>query len=67
MNITGGKMSKRSIIIKNSPIGIEQADTIARAVFEDIVSSWNNEDEKAHVQSFIEKYMQTQIETNKSV
>ena len=60
-------MSKRSIIIKNSPIGIEQADTIARAVFEDIVSSWNNEDERRQVQSFMERYTQTQIETNKSV
>lgn len=60
-------MSKRSIIIKNSPIGIEQADTIARAVFEDIVSSWNNEDEIRQVQSFMERYTQTQIEINKSV
>lgn len=60
-------MSKRSIIIKNSPIGIEQADTIARAVFEDIVSSWNNEDERRQVQSFMERYTQTQIEINKSV
>ena len=60
-------MSKRSIIIKNSPIGIEQADTIARAVFEDIVSSWNNEDERRQVQSFMERYTQTQIEKNKSV
>ena len=60
-------MSKRSIIIKNSPIGIEQADTIARAVFEDIVSSWNNEDERRQVQSFMERYTQTHIETNKSV
>lgn len=60
-------MSKRSIIIKNSPIGIEQADTIARAVFEDIVSSWNNEDERIQVQSFMERYTQTQIEINKSV
>lgn len=57
-------MSKRSIIIKNSPIGIEQADTIARAVFEDIVSSWNNEDERRQVQSFMERYTQTQIEIN---
>ena len=60
-------MSKRSIIIRNSPIGIEQADTIARAVFEDIVSSWNNEDERRQVQSFMERYTQTQIEINKSV
>ena len=60
-------MSKRSIIIKNSPIGIEQADTIARAVFEDIVSSWNNEDERRQVQSFMERYTQTQIEINQSV
>ena len=60
-------MSKRSIIIKNSPIGIEQADTIARSVFEDIVSSWNNEDERRQVQSFMERYTQTQIEINKSV
>lgn len=60
-------MSKRSIIIKNSPIGIEQADTIARAVFEDIVSSWNNENERRQVQSFMERYTQTHIETNKSV
>lgn len=60
-------MSKRSVIIKNSPIGIEQADTIARAVFEDIVSSWNNEDERRQVQSFMERYTQTQIEINKSV
>lgn len=60
-------MSKRSIIIKNSPIGIEQADTIARAVFEDIVSSWNNEDERRQVESFMERYTQTQIEINKSV
>ena len=60
-------MSKRSIIIKNSPIGIEQADTIARAVFEDIVSSWNNEDERRQVQSFMERYTQTQIEINKSI
>ena len=60
-------MSKRSIIIKNSPIGIEQADTIARAVFEDIVSSWNNEDERRQVQSFMDRYTQTQIEINKSV
>lgn len=60
-------MSKRSIIIKNSPIGIEQADTIARAVFEGIVSSWNNEDERRQVQSFMERYTQTQIEINKSV
>ena len=60
-------MSKRSFIIKNSPIGIEQADTIARAVFEDIVSSWNNEDERRQVQSFMERYTQTQIEINKSV
>ena len=60
-------MSKRSIIIKNSPIGIEQADTIARAVFEDIVSSWNNEDERRQVQTFMERYTQTQIEINKSV
>ncbi|MBE6879029.1 MAG: hypothetical protein E7488_07690 [Ruminococcaceae bacterium] len=60
-------MSKRSIIIKNSPIGIEQADTIARAVFEDIVLSWNNEDERRQVQSFMERYTQTQIEINKSV
>jgi hypothetical protein len=60
-------MSKRSIIIKNSPIGIEQADTIARAVFEDIVSSWNNEAERRQVQSFMERYTQTQIEINKSV
>ena len=60
-------MSKRSIIIKNSPIGIEQAHTIARAVFEDIVSSWNNEDERRQVQSFMERYTQTQIEINKSV
>ena len=57
-------MSKRSIIIKNSPMGIEQADTIARAVFEDIVSSWNNEDERRQVQSFMERYTQTQIEIN---
>ena len=57
-------MSKRSIIIKNSPIGIEQADTIARAVFEDIVSSWNNENERRQVQSFMERYTQTQIEIN---
>ena len=60
-------MSKRSVIIKNSPIGIEQADTIARAVFEGIVSSWNNEDERRQVQSFMERYTQTQIEINKSV
>ena len=60
-------MSKRSILIKNSPIGIEQADTIARAVFEDIVSSWNNEDERRQVQSFMERYTQTQIEINQSV
>ena len=60
-------MSKRSIIIKNSPMGIEQADTIARAVFEDIVSSWNNEDERRQVQSFMERYTQTQIEINKFV
>ena len=60
-------MSKRSIIIKNYPISIEQADTIARAVFEDIVSSWNNEDERRQVQSFMERYTQTQIEINKSV
>ena len=60
-------MSKRSILIKNSPIGIEQADTIARAVFEDIVSSWNNEDERRQVQTFMERYTQTQIEINKSV
>ena len=57
-------MSKSSIILKNSPIGIEQADTIARAVFEDIVSSWNNEDERRQVQSFMERYTQTQIEIN---
>lgn len=60
-------MSKRSIIIKNSPIGIEQADTIARAVFEDILLSWNNENEKAQIQSFMERYLQTQVEVNKSV
>ena len=60
-------MSKRSIIIKNSPIGIEQADTIARAVFEDIVLSWNNEDERRQVQTFMERYPHTQIEINKSV
>ncbi len=60
-------MSKRSVVIKNSPIGIEQADTIARAIYEDILSSWSNENERVQVQSFMERYMQTQVEENKSV
>ncbi len=34
-------MSKRSEIIKKSPITEEQADRIARAILPAIISSWN--------------------------
>lgn len=60
-------MSKRSVIIKNSPISIEQADSIARAVYDEIISSWNNQEAREQVISFKEKYVCTQTEDNKSI
>ena len=47
-------MSKKSEIVKNSPISNEQALRFARAILPDVLSSWENPVEREEILNYVE-------------